>query len=500
MTLRETMPAWVGWLGPAVLFGMVLLWLVLVPGLVFYTVRRRLAAASHWTEKAALATEGRAALIFGFVMWPIVTVALARVVIGPFSRIPPTLAIVAAVTASVFGSLWAGWRFVGRDLEQPLPGFVAYVWLVARKWWPLVALFAIGVFAPGRLTSLRMIPWTVLAVGGLYSLRYMAELYAATGVAVPASPQLAAAIERAAARSDSEVPKAFVVDSHAANAAALPARNLIITTQRLVDELGEAEQEAVMLHEIAHLNERRSVTRLRALSVLLYLPFLAVKPLIGSGILYLAAAVLLVMMMRKRITVMSAAEEGRADHEAAELAHESHVFGEALLKMHQAALIPAFLKRDPHGPLHERLVHAGVTPDFEPITSGPRMRPLLAGLALGMVLLFSVVVVPLFAMDFWDGDRGSHIAIAFGWRTDQVLGYNGYLAADEGDFETATLYLEEAVARGDEHSLANLAWALGAVGRCREAREVHFDMLNRGADRDEAAAAGRWVAYCYEQN
>lgn len=195
---------------------------------------------------------------------------------------------------------------------------------------------------------------------------------------------------------------------------------------------------------------------------------------------------------------MSAAEETRADHEAFELSHEGEAFGHALLKIHQAALIPAYVRRDTHGPLHDRLVRAGLTPDWEPIVKGHKMRRLQLTVAMALVVMVAGVLVPASSIDQWDGESGSHAAIAFGWREEVVLGYTGYLAADAGDFERAVVYLEEATERGYLGSLADLTWALASLGRCTEAREAHFEMLASDLPFDDQALAGRWVAFCYQ--
>jgi len=499
MTLRQLMPAWVGWLGPAAIVAVVVVWVLLVPGLVLWLVRRRLRRELHWTERAGLATEGRTAILLGNMVWPIASIGLVGLFGGPFSLVPARALFAFVDIAAPLASIAMAWWFSGRVLDQPVPSFRSYLWLTVRKWWPLVAILLVSFFAPPRLTSPWMIPWTVVALAALHGLSYLIDLYVATGVAAPAEGRVLEAVTRAAGRHGSTMPDTFVATSHAANAFALPRRNIIIMTRRLVDLLDDTELEAVALHEVAHLNERRAVTRRRTWANFLLLPILAIRPLLAAGVPVLVGVLLITLIVRRQLTRMTAAEETRADHEAAELSHESTAFGTALLKMHQAALIPAFVRRDPHGPLHDRLVRAGVTPDWEPIVKAPRMRRLQLAVVASMLLLIAASLVPAFTFDRWDGERGSHVAVAFGWQTEQVLGHTGYLTAYDGDYTIATVYLQEAVNRGDASALSDLAWALAASGDCVAAREAHFELVQRGGDAEDLDWAGSWVSFCYQQ-
>jgi Zn-dependent protease with chaperone function len=499
MTVSQFLPQWVGWLGPAVVLGFSLVVLLILPGLGLALIRRRLVPGLHWTKRAELATEARTTLMMGGLLVPIIAYAWVTYFNGPFSRVPDPLLLAAIALVSFTVVATMAWWFMGGPLRQPLPGLRRYYWLVARKWWPVAALVLIAAIAPGAIFSPWMIPWSALAGAALYALRYLAEIWSWAGVAWPADERVVAAVAAAAARTEVAAPRTVILDTHAANALALPVRNLIIMTKRLVDELDDSELEAVALHEIAHLNERPSVTLRRELGLLTFLPLLAIKPLAGAGAVAVIAAFAVGIGTRLYLRGMDAAEEGRADEEAIELSHHSEALGSGLLKMHEAALIPAYVRRAPHGPLHDRLVQSGITPDFAPIVSSPRMRRLTASMVLALVVALAAVVAPWFAFDIWDGDTGSDMAVAFGWRAEEVLWWQGLLATQDAEYATAAVYMEEGAALGSLDAVRDLPWVLASAGRCEEVPAARDALVDAAGESYDIELANEWVRFCEEQ-
>ena len=255
----------------------------------------------------------------------------------------------------------------------------------------------------------------------------------------------------------------------------------------------------VALHEIAHLNEQPSVTRRRELGMLTFLPFLAVKPLVGAGIIALVAAFAIGLGIRIYLRGMDAAEEGRADEEAIELSHRSEALGSGLLKMQSAALNPEYVRRAPHGPLHDRIVQSGITPDFEPITTGPSRRRLTMTKVFALIATGAVVVTPWFVFDIWDGDTGSDAAVAFGWRADEVLWWQGLQATEDLDYEVAAAFMVESAALGSADAIRDLPWVLGAADRCSEVPAARDALVAAGAEQYDIALAEVWVEYCQNE-
>ena len=151
--LRDVMPGWVGWLGPACFLGAFALWEALVPVSVLWQVRRDLRVETRWTKRAVLASEGRFAIVMGFVLWIPLAFGLPDFLVGSFSRVAVAILVSAGAALSVGVSVYAGWRFIRRDLRQPVPASGTYVGLLVRRWWPALAVVALGFLAPSRLTS-----------------------------------------------------------------------------------------------------------------------------------------------------------------------------------------------------------------------------------------------------------------------------------------------------------------------------------------------------------
>lgn len=495
MPVSELIPWWVPWLGPALFLVVFVSCVLLVPGFVLNRVSHRI-GDQPWTERALLASEGRFAIAIGLFLWPILTVIAAPVYLGPFTPVPTGI-LVGVVVALVILTIILLGRGFSTQFGQPVSSLGDQLWRSFRIYWPYAGLITIGFAAPNQLDSFWMVPWAILAVAALLGLRYLIDLYVETGVAAPATGALSAAVTRAANKCGVKIPRTFVLTSNAINAVALPGRNIIVVTERMAKEFNEDELEAVVLHEIAHIEESRSVTARRTISTLLLLPLLALRPLLAAGWVYLVGAVLLIVGVQIASRKVFAAEELRADINANQQSHQSTVFGESLLKMHQIGLIPAYVKRDPHGHLYDRLRLAGVTPDFERLERGPRRFSIILAFALAATLILATSIIPAFAVDIYDGKTGSNVALAFGWSVPSVLSYNGYLKALDGDFESATIYLEEAARLGDESALVELAWVYGASGNCDEATAVWERLAESDVGPDDVAFARFWVEDCH---
>lgn len=497
MTLTEVMPGWVGWLGPLVFLGIVAIWVLLVPGSVLASVKRRLVQGQHWTEQAALFYEGRTAIGFAFFAWPIAAITMARIFVGPYSTVPDFVLMAGAVVFVFFSVSWMTMSF-SRTFGQPTsPSIGAHLWRTLKMWWPWGVLVGLIFVAPSHLFSPWMIPWLLGTIGALIATRYLPDLYLVTGMAHPAEGTLLEAVERASGRFGRSAPRSMVLQSYQANAAALPNRNMVLATSRLIDELDSEELEAIMTHELAHLGESRSVTTRRTLSTFLVLPLLAAKPLLGAGLIVLAAVMAGTVVLSVFLKRMQTSEESRADVEALEASHESTVFGETLLKMYRSALIPALVKRDPHGPLFDRLVRAGVKPDFGPDAPSPSRWRFVVATAVALVALATPLAALYLTVDTYDGDRGSHLAVSLGWNTAYVLSYTGYLRVEEGEIDTAVVYLEEAAELGDEFAVVDLAWALSLSGDCEKAAGLLPRIAASGVGPDDYDFANYSVDDCF---
>lgn len=103
------------------------------------------------------------------------------------------------------------------------------------------------------------------------------------------------------------------------------------------------------------------------------------------GIIGPVAAVLFFVVLTEIVRRRGRAAEHASDHAAVGAIHRSEVYAHALEKTYRIGLIPAVLRRSTHGQLHERLLMAGIEPDFDPPAPPSRAR--------GVVALFATVAV-----------------------------------------------------------------------------------------------------------
>jgi hypothetical protein len=151
------------------------------------------------------------------------------------------------------------------------------------------------------------------------------------------------------------------------------------------------EVAAISAHELGHLTESRMMLSGRLLGVLIYLPFLYIKPLTSpwrqGGVL---TAVLMVWLVYSLTRRLSRRLEARADRLACAHEPDAGTYARALAKLHEENLIPAVMPRQrSHPDLYDRLLAAGVQPDYP----RPKKPSALAFHALVLSILLGVLIV-----------------------------------------------------------------------------------------------------------
>jgi Zn-dependent protease with chaperone function len=170
----------------------------------------------------------------------------------------------------------------------------------------------------------------------------------------------------------------------------------LLFTDRLVDVLTDDEISAVTAHELAHLTESRSNYYKRYILWLVFLPWIFARPMIHHFSIFGFYILLGFTVITPRIfRSLSHNLETRAD----EIAHANEPdpgsYARALAKLYEDNLLPAVnaKKRATHPHLYDRLLAAGLTPDF------PRPAPpaaiswngLLPSLALGGLAAWLII-------------------------------------------------------------------------------------------------------------
>jgi Zn-dependent protease with chaperone function len=192
------------------------------------------------------------------------------------------------------------------------------------------------------------------------------------GMIRPPDEKLARMIADGSARLGVAVRRAWVAQGCSLNAIALPLTGELIFTSRLLRELSDSELDAVCAHELGHLGESRTTKAGRLIGAYAALPILFIRPVFEygepAGIIVLLVAMYGLFRLAHRL---SQRMERRADGIAALHESEPGVYARALEKIHIGNQVPAVMygKDMTHPHLYDRMVDAGVTPDY------PRPHP-----------------------------------------------------------------------------------------------------------------------------
>jgi Zn-dependent protease with chaperone function len=182
----------------------------------------------------------------------------------------------------------------------------------------------------------------------------------------------------------------YLMRSSAAQALALPNRQRLVFTDRLIEILTEAELAAVAAHELGHLTEARGDYYKRYVVWCFALPWIFLKPVlhacgVAGFLLLLCTSMLALSLFRK----FSHKLELRADSIAKSRELDEGCYATALLKLYEDNLLPAVNanKRSTHPHLYDRVETAGITPDFpRPAPPSTMSWPLLlTSIALGIL-------------------------------------------------------------------------------------------------------------------
>ena len=281
------------------------------------------------------------------------------------------------------------------ELSAPSPSLKAFKAgrraLLLALYGHVVALFALAIVA-------LFLPWWAsllgIALGVAASLAFShgagVDLAARLGWAHAADPELVALV-RSRPGGD-KVTAVHVLEVHHANALALPLAGRLAVTRGLLDHLDEAGLAGILDHELGHLAEPPGVVRARVAMLLSLCPLVAIGPLtlaFGAPAFFgLLVAVFLVLRLGRRLRTRM---EERADAHAHE--DDPATYARALEALHRVNGIPAVLSRPPHPDLYDRMVAAGVEPDWPRPEKPDVWRPRLA--AGGAMLLMAVFIVPL---------------------------------------------------------------------------------------------------------
>ena len=346
----------------------------------------RRAASAHWSERARLlwpARQGAASNIF---LLPVGICLLVSFMDHGFS--------IWCVLDGV--ATWLGLMLGTYPLDrQILPRLTFRQWLrlAVIVWSMRIAM--IGLWVNGCLLMPEDINGcSFIIVGGVLAThiafvwRYWRLLLIKTRLLLRAGDRLQGIVTATAYGMSLPLPKTFLLDVPVANAMALPLTRELIFTSRLMEICGDKEVSSICAHELAHLTESKSVAAMRVMSSVVWFPILFLRPLLhayGTGGL---AILSLSFAARALFRKLSRRMERRADAMATTQQGDSGVYARALEKLYRENQMPAVnsSSRKTHPHLYDRMLAAGIQPDFErpkpPATLSAIYLPLWMGLGM----------------------------------------------------------------------------------------------------------------------
>lgn len=222
------------------------------------------------------------------------------------------------------------------------------------------------------------------------------------GLFRPAPERLQKVVEDTSARMGVKFREVLLMRSPMAQAAALIQKRKLLFTERLLELCPDDEVAAICAHELAHLTEPKSARYSRSIQMLMFFPWIYFNPLIHTfgiiGFFGLLFTTLIVPRIYKRI---SRKLESRADQMAKANERDAGTYARALTRLYQDNLAPAVIakERATHPHLYDRLLAAGVTPDFPRPIAAKTMAwhgSMFAGLAGVLFAIFALRLVHAF--------------------------------------------------------------------------------------------------------
>lgn len=238
--------------------------------------------------------------------------------------------------------------------------------------------------------------WMIWARGGFVWLGRMLGLFQ------PAPERLRKIVADTSARMNVPFREVWLMRSPTAQAFAMPGPRKLLFTERLMELFSDDEVAAVCAHELAHLTESKADRYSRSVQMLAFLPWIYFNPLTHAlgptfGFFAFYGLLFTTIGVPRIYRKISRKLESRADEMAKANEGDAGTYARALAKLYADNLIPAVMakSRATHPHLYDRLLAAGVTPDFpRPAAAGSMAwhGRMFAGL-LG--LLFAVFAINL---------------------------------------------------------------------------------------------------------
>lgn len=140
----------------------------------------------------------------------------------------------------------------------------------------------------------------------------------------------------------------------------------LLFTKGLLATTPDDELATICAHELAHLAEPWTARYSRYIATLSFLPWIFIGPLvhtINPGVAFLTAG-LLTFAISRVFKSIGRKLESHADRAAKASEPDAGIYARALTRLYEHNLMPAVHAKGTHPSLYDRVVAAGVTPDY----------------------------------------------------------------------------------------------------------------------------------------
>jgi len=333
-------------------------WLGLIPW--------RRAAHAHWAERARLLWPARATAVINIFILPIALPFVQRLV-WPGATDAWLLHGGAAALGALAGSYPFDRELYPRLTPRDWLHQVAAGWSLQLGYW---ALFILAI-----IIMPREFGWGVAAVaGGFFAISVGVQwgvvltLLRWMRIVKPPSERLSRIAGETSARMKVPARGVWLLGGLQALAFALPTTRELLFSERLMEICTDEEVAAVCAHELGHLTESKATLAGRLVGALSPFPLVFLNPATHAlGAVALLLLLLAVLGIARLARWLSLRMEKRADAMAAKGETEEGVYARALEKIHRENQLPAVVPKDrlTHPHLYDRMVTAGIAPDFE---------------------------------------------------------------------------------------------------------------------------------------
>ena len=223
------------------------------------------------------------------------------------------------------------------------------------------------------------------------------------GLFQPAPERLRRIATDTSARMNVPFREVLLMRSPLAQAFALPGIRKLLFTERLLELLPDNEVAAICAHELAHLTESKAARYSRSIQMLAFIPWIFFNPLIRAFGFFAFYGLLFTTLGVPRIyRSISRKLESRADQLAKANEGDAGTYARALTRLYEDNLVPAVTAkaRATHPHLYDRLLAAGVTPDFLRPAAASSMAwhgQIFAGLVGMLFAIFAIRLMHFFA-------------------------------------------------------------------------------------------------------